>query len=130
MMRPPPLASVRLFALAGALLWINSARAAAAPEPTAADLLPASTVFYLEIEHPKDLLELVLDHPLRQRLEQSPDYRKALDNPKLNELRAVMEAVEKRSSVPWRKALEATTGGGVAIAFDASTQGLVVLARA
>jgi len=121
-----------MFSLTAALLWVASARAAepAAAEPIAAELLPASTVFYLEIEHPKDLLALVLDHPLRQRLEQSPDYQKALDDPKFKEFRAVVAAVEQRSGVPWRKALEATTGGGLAVAFDADTQGLVVLARA
>jgi hypothetical protein len=113
-----------------ALLLLMRTPCRAAEPSAAADLLPASTVFYLEIERPKDLIATVLDHPLRRRIEQSPDYRKALESPKYKEFQAVLGAVEQRSGVPWRKALEATTGNGVALAFDATTQGIVILSRA
>jgi hypothetical protein len=110
------------------LLFIG--RLSVAADRTAADLLPASTLFYAEVDNPKDLLGLVLDHPLFKRLEQSPDFQRALEDPKFKEFRAVVALVEARSGVPWRKAIEATAGHGLAIAFDANTQGLILLARA
>src|SRR2546423_7136160 len=119
--------SVRLVTLAAVLLF--GGRSSLAAERSGADLLPASTVFYAEVDHPKDVLDLVLDHPLFQRLQQSPDYQRALDDPKFKEFRAVVAILEARPGVPWRKALEATTGHGLAVAFDAKTQGLVLLAR-
>ena len=104
-MRPLALASARLLGLLVVLAWAAPVRAGA--EPTAAELLPASTAVYLEVEQPKELLGLLLDHPLRQRLEQSPDIQKALDDPKFKEFRAVVAAVEARWRLPcarrWRR---------------------------
>jgi hypothetical protein len=104
-----------------------SERAAAAK--TGAELLPPTTLFYVEIQRPAEVIRLILDHPLRQRLEQSPDYQKAFDTPQFKEFQAVVNAVEQRSGVQWRKALETSTGGGLVVAVDAATQGLVVLSR-
>jgi hypothetical protein len=102
-------------------------RAAAAK--SGAELLPPTTLFYVEIQRPAEVIRLILDHPLRQRLEQSPDYQKAFDTPQFKEFQAIVNAVEQRSGVPWRKALETSTGGGLVVAVDAATQGLVVLSR-
>lgn len=127
---PRPRATwITLFAVIATVVLFGGRRAGAA-EPAAAELLPASSVLYVEVEKPRDLIGLLLDHPLRKKLEESPDYQKAWENPKLKELRGALAALEKRSGVPWRKALEATTGGGVALAFDAKTQGIVMLLRA
>ena len=101
----------------------------AAAARSAAEMLPPSVLFYAEVDKPAEVIRLVLDHPLRKRLEQSPDYRKAFDTPQFKEFQAVVQAVENRSGVDWREALETTTGGGFAVAFDAATQGVVVLAR-
>ena len=107
----------------------DAAATKAAAVGSAAELLPPTTLLYVEMRRPADVIRLILDHPLRKRLEQSPDYQKAFDTPKFKEFQAVVEAVEKRSGVEWRKALETTTGGGLVVAVDAATQGLVVLAR-
>src|SRR6185369_3538375 len=94
-----------------------------------AELLPPTTLFYVELQQPAEVIRLLLDHPLRQRLEQSPDYQKAFDTPQFKEFQAVVKAVEQRSGIEWRKALETSTGGGLVVAVDAATQGLVVLSR-
>lgn len=101
----------------------------AAAQKSAAEMLPASILFYAEVEKPAEVIRLILDHPLRQRLEQSPDYQKAFDTPQFKEFKAVVEAVESRSGVQWRQALETGTGGGFVVAFDAATQGLVLLTK-
>ena len=111
-----------------------AARAMATPaddaaKKSAAELLPPSTLFYAEVDKPAELIRLIVDHPLRARLEQSPDYRKAFETPQFKEFRAVVEAVENKSGVQWRRALETGTGGGLVVAVDAATQGVVILTR-
>src|SRR3954447_3110907 len=109
----------------------GAARAAerAAAAKSGAELLPPTTLFYVEMQRPAEVIRLILDHPLRQRLEQSPDYQKAFDTPQFKEFQAIVNAVEQRSGVSWRKALETSTGGGLVVAVDTATQGLVVLSR-
>lgn len=115
--------------VAAALLVLAAAVPCRGADKSAAELLPASTLFYAEIDRPKEVIGLVLDHPLRKRLEQSPEYRKAFETPQFKEFEAVVKAVEQRSGVPWRRAIEVTAGGGLVVAVDARTQGLVVLSK-
>lgn len=106
----------------------SPARAAAA-EKSAVELLPASTAVYLEIARPGDLIAL-LDSPAPRLIEKSPQYAKALKDPKFQKLQQVIRATEERGGIPWRRALENGTAGGVSIAFDPAAQGVVILAKA
>ena len=115
--------------LATASAWAGAARAAAAAEQSAADLLPASTLFYAEVGRPKDVIGLALDHPLMKQLQQAPEYRQAMETPQFRQFREVVALVEQRAVVRWRPALETITGGGAVVAFEPSTQGVVVLVR-
>lgn len=111
-----------------AMLFAPPARLTAA-ERSAADLLPSSTLLYFEVHQPKDVIRLVLDHPLRVEVEQSPTFRQALDKPQLKQLRMVIGLIEQRAQVPWRRALEAATGRGAALAFDPSSGGAALLIK-
>jgi hypothetical protein len=102
---------------------------AGAAEKSAAELLPPSTVAYLQINRPKDLTSFIFDSPLHEQIDQSEGYRKALDAPKFKEFQAVLGMIEKKAGVQWRKALETTTDGGLVLAFDAQTQGVVLLSK-
>jgi hypothetical protein len=101
-----------------ALLVLFPVRPAAADpaEKPAAAILPASTAAYVEVSRPKDLADLVSDHPLAKQLEQSPDIAKALQSEQFKKLRGVLDLVGKRSS-------------GVVVAVDPATQGLVILTK-
>jgi hypothetical protein len=126
-------------ALAACVVWMTpraslaaddvAAAQKAAAERSAAEMLPASTLVYAEVEHPAEMIRIVLDHPLRKRLEQSSNYKQAFDTPQFKEFEQIVQAVEQRSGVKWRKALEVGTGGGFAIAFDPPTEGVVILAK-
>ena len=118
--------AVRLVALAALL---GSAGRLTAAEKSAADLLPPSTLLYVQISQPKDVIGLVLDHPLRGDLEQSPTFRQALEAPQFKQFRAVIGLIEKQTGIPWRQALEATTGGGAVLAVDPITGSAVLLLR-
>ena len=109
-----------------AILLAPAARLTAA-EKSAADLLPSSTLLYVQVNQPKDVIGLLLDHPLRANLEQSPTFRQALEKPQLKQLRAVIGMIEQRSQIPWRQALEAATGGGAALAFDPTSGGAALM---
>jgi len=109
--------------------FFGSAGRLMAVEKSAADLLPSSTLLYVQISQPRDVIALLLDHPLRGDLEQSATFRQALEAPQFKQFRSVIGLVERRAGVPWRRALEAATGGGAAFAFDPMTGGVVLLTR-
>jgi hypothetical protein len=97
---------------------------------TAAELLPPSTVVFAEIRQPEKLLNTVYDHQLARRIEALDQVRSALAKKEYLDLKAGVAIVELQMGVPWRKIVGQATGGGLVIALDAKTQGVVVLARA
>ena len=107
-----------------------AARPALAAEKSAAELLPASCVAYLEVTQPGNSLDLLLDHPLAARLQQQPEFKAALATPQYERLAAAVKRLEEQLGMPWRKAAATTTSGGLYAGFDLTTQGVIVLSRA
>lgn len=102
-----------------------------AAEQTAADVLPKSTVAYAEITQPAKLLDLLLEHPLRDKLAQLDEYQDLTEeNPDFLKFRAIVGVVEFKLGRKWPEALAALAGDGLYFAVDAETQGAVLLARA
>ena len=120
---------LRALLIGVALAWAAGAASATAQPQSAADLLPASTLVYIQIEHPKDVIALLLDEPLGKQLASSPQFHQALQTPQFRQFRAVVALVEKRAGVRWREALESITANGLAVAFDPRSQGVVLLAK-
>jgi hypothetical protein len=100
-----------------------------AEAPTAAEILPASTVIFVEVPQPKKLLSTIYDHPLLQRIEQLDQVRSAMEKKEYLNFKAGIAVIEAQIGSPWRKIVEQVTEGGVAFAVDAKTRGAVVLAR-
>jgi hypothetical protein len=107
----------------------SSARLAAA-EKTAADLLPASTVLYVEVPNPGKIVDIALAHPLAKEIENHPDYRRALERPEYQRFQAALKLVEEKLGMKWQPALDSLTGGGLHVSFDLPTQGVAVLSKA
>jgi hypothetical protein len=103
---------------------------AAAAEKTAADLLPASVVGYLEVPEPAKLVSLVLDHPLAGEVAQAPEYEQALNSPQFQQFQAALKQLEDRLGEKWPAALASLTSGGMFVGFDLPTQAGVVLLQA
>lgn len=101
----------------------------AAEERKAAELLPASTLFYAEIPRPDEVIDLITDHPVRARLEEADAYKRAVTSPEYVKLQLGVVLVEAQLGQGWRPALKAATAGGVAVAFDPATEGAAVLVR-
>jgi hypothetical protein len=96
---------------------------------SALDLLPPSTVAYVEMPAPGKLLDTILDHPLTHQLEQHPDYQRALESPDVQQLREVVKLFEGKLGTEWRPALRSLTADGVYLGVELGTQGVVVLVR-
>jgi hypothetical protein len=122
----------RLSALVAALCVVatGAPASAIAAEKTAADLLPASIVGYLEIRQPGKTLDVILDHPLALELQKQPPYQQALQSPQYEHVRAAVKRVEDQLGLPWRQAASGLTSGGLYVGFDLPSQGVVVLAQA
>jgi hypothetical protein len=102
---------------------------APAAERSAADLLPDSTVLFVEIAEPNALLRTVLDHPLRKRVEELEPYKEAISKPKAIQFRTVVKAVETQLGMTWDQVLGALTERGATLAFDPRTKGAALLIR-
>ncbi len=127
MNRRIPLACTPLLLL---FTWFYGAAPAAAAEKTAAELLPETTVLYAELTNPAELLETVMNHPVRKKLDGIDDYQKALQSDQMREFQAVLQVVETQIGMDWQTAVKTLTGGGVVAAVDAHTEGVVVMIRA
>jgi hypothetical protein len=120
----------RFWSLGGSLVLLSLlALPARAAEKTAAELMPASVMSYLEIPQPGKAVRLVLDHPLTAEVVKAPEYQQAL---KTDDYRRFLEAVthlEGRLDKKWPEAIGSLTSGGLTMGFDLPTQGVVTLAR-
>ena len=117
------------------LLWsvlasFMLAASASAADKTAAELLPASVVVFVDVPQPGKALDTVLDHPLMAEVLKAPEYQRALETPQYQQFSAVLRRVEERLGMKWRDAIGGLTRGGLAGGFDLPTRGVVVLAQA
>lgn len=113
-------------------VWLASGAWLAAKEPaqkTAADLLPESTIAYIEIPKPAEWIALLIDHPLRSKLEATPDYQKALQGKEYKAFRIALEMAEETLGTKWRPGLESLLEGGIYVGHDRTTKKGVVLIR-
>jgi len=119
------------FALAALLISFTLASAApeAAATRSAADLLPASTVAYLEVERPQDLIQFVFDSSLRKKMDELGAFKEALQSDGFRKFQDVLQIMENKSGLKWRPTLETLTDGGICLALDAQTEGLVLLLK-
>jgi hypothetical protein len=87
------------------IFWLSiGASKPAFAEKHAADLLPPTTVVYAELPEPKKLLDVLLDHPLRERVESLADYRARLESDEFQQFKAVVTEIEKQIGLSWRPA--------------------------
>lgn len=116
-------------ALSASLLLL-AVRVSPAAEKTAADLLPPTTIAYVEVSEPAKLLEQVKEHPLRKRLEAMPEFRQLTEeNPDYLKARAGVGIAEFALGKKWHEALVIAAGQSLCLAFDAQSQGVAVIAH-
>ncbi len=98
-------------------------------EIEAADLLPSTVVLLVAAPQASELVQSLLEHPLRGQLESLPAIEKAMKSEDLIKLKSAVSLFEAGMGARWPKVLRTITGGGLYIAFDSQTRGLVLLAK-
>ncbi|MCA9262813.1 MAG: DUF3352 domain-containing protein [Planctomycetales bacterium] len=111
------------------LLFVLSGERGRAAEKSPAELLPATTALYVEIAHPDQLLDTVLQHPLRPKLEQTAVYRFATTSAKYRQFTAVRQIVETQLDATWQDAFKSLSHAGIVVGGDPATEGIAVFAR-
>ena len=119
-----------LFCCLAVLAGVALTSSGLAGDKSAADLLPESTVAYLEIPQPGKILDTILDHPLAEQVQKQPDYQKAIATPEYEKFLAALKLVEDKLGMKWREGAKSLTSGGAYVGFDLPTQGVAVLTQA
>ena len=94
---------------------------------SASELLPSSTVAVVDIPHLSSGLHVILNHPLRAKLEAMPAYDAILQSAEFKQLQTGLRAFEVSMKEPWYDAIDAVTDHGLTLALDASDGGVAVL---
>jgi len=95
-----------------------------------ADVLPASVVLYAELAQPAPMIEQLIAHPLRHRLESSQEYKEAILSDGFKRLRRGVKMFEAGMEEPWDQAIANLIHQGVFVAVDGQTKGIVLLTKA
>ncbi|QDS96533.1 hypothetical protein FF011L_53450 [Roseimaritima multifibrata] len=93
----------------------------------ASELLPSSIVAYAEVSDLDGVLQTVLAHPLRAKLEAMPAYDSFLQSNGPEKLQVGIQAFQASMGKPWDAALDKLTDRGITIALDASDGGVAIL---
>ena len=102
---------------------------ASAAEPTARALLPSSVVAYAETLDLGAVAKMVLEHPLRRRLESLPAYGAAIESNDFAKVQQAIGAFEASMGQPWPEALSVLTDGGISVALDSTDSGIAMLVK-
>src|SRR5262245_17353568 len=100
-----------------------------AAEKTARELLPASTMVYVEVPEPGKLVDLALDHPLARQIAEAPEYRQVLERPEGQRFESIVKQLEAKLGMDRRAAARALASGGLYVGFDLPSQGVVALVQ-
>jgi len=103
---------------------------AAAADRQASEVLPPTTVIFVEIPQPQNLLGALYDPKLVARIESIEQVRAAMEKKPYLDFKAAVAVIESQMGMPWRKIVGQATSGGLFFAVDAPTKSAVILAHA
>ena len=124
---------IGLLVLAAATLASPLLRPATAQDVkdlSAIELLPEGCLAVAQMPHPDRLLKTLTEHAIWQKVKEQPEYKKAVVNPGYLFFLGIVKTVEDQMGMSWREAYDTVLGGGITIAFDPETEGVVALVRA
>lgn len=124
--------TARRLPASGVLLLVLACAAPSsrADDRTPAALLPKTTVAYGEVRHPATVLSALETHRLTSRMLALEPVRKAMEEEKFLALRGITAVVELQMGLTWQQIASRSLDGGVAVAWDLATGGVVLLAKA
>lgn len=120
---------IRTFRFLIAVSFLFTLKTANAAE-TAAELLPPSTLIYLEVNDPLTSIDSFLNHSYVADLKKLEPYQEFEKSPQYLQGMTILRVVEFQLGMTWREAIKTISAGGVSIAFDPATEGFAVLFKA
>ncbi len=100
-----------------------------AGEHKGSQLLPETTVGYLEITDTAAIMSALYDHPLSLHVQETEAWKTATKTEQYRAFLTGRKFFEIQVGSDWRTAIESITAGGLYAAFDAATEGVVILIR-
>ncbi len=101
------------------------------PEKIQVDqILPDTTGLIVSIPHPGEVLDHVLNHPIRDDLEALEAYRAAMNSPQALQGKVLLGLFETQIGMTWPEAVKSVTHHGLYIAGDPDHEAFAVLMRA
>ena len=117
-----------IFFFCGCVLQCGSAELSAA-ESNASQLLPETTVGYIEVTDTAAIMSVLYDHPLSHHIQSMEAWKTATKSEQYRGFLTGRKFFEIQIGSDWRPAIEALTVGGLYVGFDAATQGVVLMIR-
>lgn len=102
----------------------------AGEDRSASQLLPSSCVLYAQITDPAELVETIVEHPIRYQIEQLPQWQQATEQEQYKKFIAGRQFFELQMKMNWKEATKALTAGGIYAAVDAQTEAVILLVQA
>lgn len=93
------------------------------------ELLPASTAAVLKVNHARQFIEDLLEHPLVNLAKDAGAYEQSITDEQQAQLDAIKTQVKATLGIEWNEAIDQLTSDGVIVAFDPATQGVVVIVQ-
>ncbi len=118
----------KLLSIVFSLSLLNCCSSLQAVE-TAEELLPASTIFFAELHDPSQSVEDFLGHSYYANLKELDAYKALQKTPQYLQGMTGLRFVEFQIGMSWQEAVKTISAGGVTLAFDAKTEGVVVILK-
>ena len=93
------------------------------------DLLPESTAAVLQIQEPGEILQQFLTHPVINSVYDAGLYDELINDAQRAQIETLQNIIQNITGLPWEDALKQATSGGVHLAFDPSSEGVLLVLR-
>ncbi len=93
------------------------------------DLLPESTAAVLQIQEPGEILQQFLTHPVVNSVYDAGLYDELIDDAQRAQIETLQNIIQNITGLPWEDAVKQATSGGVHLAFDPSSEGVLLVLR-
>ena len=92
-------------------------------------MFPESTAIYLQLDDGGKLVDAILKHPLRSRIEEIDEYKNFMRSPQMVGVQFVVSMIEGQLEQTWQEAIKNVTAN-VYLCVDTKTNGVAILFRA
>ena len=93
------------------------------------DLLPESTAAVLQIQEPGEILQQFLTHPVINSVYDAGLYDELIDDAQRAQIETLQNIIQDITGLPWEDAIKQASSGGVHLAFDPSSEGVLLVLR-